>query len=1037
MGELDVDGHASAELGSRKARTLLSVLALARGHPVTSDELIEVLWGDDPPSRPVDQLGVLVSRLRRVVGADLLPRAGRGYALRQAWLDVDEAHARLADAEARRAAGSSSAARAGAEAVLELTSRGLLPGEEGEWVAAERVALERAAARARAIVVETALDAGDTAAAAAAAARALDEDPYDEAALRLLMRAHVASGRPGSALGAYAEARRRLIDDLGVAPTAETEAVHLAILLGEQGAPSRVPSSETLVGRSAERAALQQALDATIGGRARTVVIEGEAGMGKTALLQDLLSSARPRMAVIEGRCDVLGRDLPLQPVIEGLDLLLAGLGPDGAEAALAGDRSVVAPLLGRVDVVRATDRMQAPGEPSAARALLHAALARVVHRLAARYGGALIALDDVHLAGTSTIEWLQHIAGHGGRVLIVATRRPGGAPALDGWHVLRLGPLGVDDAISMCGDVRGEELHARSGGNPLFLKALAAAGAERVPADVRAVVAGHVEALGSAAPAVLAAAVLGPDIDIDLIADAAGTSARTVLDDLDAGLVAGLLAERSGGLSFAHELLREAMVEMVTAGRRAFLHREAGRSLARRPRRDALAVAWNARLGGDVSLAASELVVAARAAASRHDLAVAEQLVAESLELEPSADASLARVDFLVSRGAFAEADAEAARAIALGAGAAGHEASGWVAYYRRDRARALRVALDGARLEGDATSRGGCLALAGRILHSQGRLPDAERRLIQALHAVPAGRQSMARVWLGGLRVHQGRPQDALDLVDGALVDPGSIRHPFAEGHGHFARWYALAQLGRPADVLAEIDRFEATHEPGDPALERFRPVTRNLRSWVARSVGDVTGAEALSAEAVELTAFPNLAEPRVHAMLDLAELALVTGDVALAVRWLDEAARQPDDVGTMLWAREERGRLLRARVALALGDSDDATQQASAVAQSAAARGSRRHEVVALVLLALADPQRPSRIAATRTHALLAEMDRCAGMESWRWTAEAAAAWAIDPWWSEAEHRARQLAARAGERGADVQRLAAAHMARLQSN
>ncbi|MBA2279953.1 MAG: winged helix-turn-helix domain-containing protein, partial [Acidimicrobiia bacterium] len=90
LGGLSVDGVPERELGSRKGRTLLKVLALARGAPVTVDRLAEVLWGDRQPARPADQVGVLVSRLRGVLGAERLPRADAGYALVTEWLDVDE-----------------------------------------------------------------------------------------------------------------------------------------------------------------------------------------------------------------------------------------------------------------------------------------------------------------------------------------------------------------------------------------------------------------------------------------------------------------------------------------------------------------------------------------------------------------------------------------------------------------------------------------------------------------------------------------------------------------------------------------------------------------------------------------------------------------------------------------------------------------------------------------------------------------------------------------------------------------------------------
>ena len=76
LGEFEVEGFGAGQLGSRKARTLLKVLALARGKPVTVDHLIDCLWPEDEaaPSRPDEQVSVLVSRLRAVLGSERLPR---------------------------------------------------------------------------------------------------------------------------------------------------------------------------------------------------------------------------------------------------------------------------------------------------------------------------------------------------------------------------------------------------------------------------------------------------------------------------------------------------------------------------------------------------------------------------------------------------------------------------------------------------------------------------------------------------------------------------------------------------------------------------------------------------------------------------------------------------------------------------------------------------------------------------------------------------------------------------------------------------
>src|SRR5882762_5715785 len=91
LGGLDVEGLDERAIGSRKARTLVKVLALARGGPVTADAVIEAVWpGDDVPAKPMEQIGVLVSRLRSVLGGERLLRTDAGWALTVDWLDIAE-----------------------------------------------------------------------------------------------------------------------------------------------------------------------------------------------------------------------------------------------------------------------------------------------------------------------------------------------------------------------------------------------------------------------------------------------------------------------------------------------------------------------------------------------------------------------------------------------------------------------------------------------------------------------------------------------------------------------------------------------------------------------------------------------------------------------------------------------------------------------------------------------------------------------------------------------------------------------------------
>ena len=144
LGGFDIEGVASHQLGSRKARRLLKILALARGRPVSIDSLIEALWAQARPARPEDQVLVLVSRLRAVLGAERLARTDAGYSLHADWLDLDAVASHAVEAGHCLAAGSHRTARASAEAALALARGPVLPEEpEAIWVEAERAAAER------------------------------------------------------------------------------------------------------------------------------------------------------------------------------------------------------------------------------------------------------------------------------------------------------------------------------------------------------------------------------------------------------------------------------------------------------------------------------------------------------------------------------------------------------------------------------------------------------------------------------------------------------------------------------------------------------------------------------------------------------------------------------------------------------------------------------------------------------------------------------------------------------------------------------
>ena len=1037
LGGLEVEGIDAKALGSRKARTLVKVLALGRGASVSSDRVVEALWpGDDVPAKPLEQVGVLVSRLRSVVGAERLSRTDAGWALAVDWLDIAELEERVDEAAARLAAGNAGAARAAARAALALVRGELLADEpDPVWAEAARAAVARSVARARLIGAEAALAAGDASDAAAAAQGALDHDPYDEAALRVLMRSHAAAGRPASALAVYARVRALLAEDLGVDPTQETEELHTSILLAEPvpAEPEVRAVVPTLVGRADALAALDRAAARAMAGEAVLVSIEGEAGIGKTTVLNAWCAS-QSSAVVLHGRCDELGRDLPLQPILDGLDVHLRRLGASEAEAVLGDAEPLLGPLLGRFSSAATGGAATTVPDATAGQALLFASLLAVVERAA---GGrlAIVAVEDVHLAGGSTLDWLRFAARRGQRLVVVATRRPEGAVPGAG-EVISLGPLDLESVAALVGDDRAEDLLRRSGGHPLFLTELAAAD-DALPASIREAVAGRVDGLGDASATLRTAAVLGEVLDVDLLAGVLELPVSTLLAHIDAGMHAGVIEERNAQLRYRHELVREALVADTTATRRAFAHREAARVLEGRPGRDPLDVAYHARAGGDVSLAARALLDGAATAVSRFDTQVALSLLDDAIALDDARPARVARARVRMVHWDVEGAKADVRAALDAGGDAATVELAAWVEYYARDYDRAFRFAEQAIERAEDDGLRASCLAMTGRVLHARGDIGGAHERLTKSVAIAPTSVRGYARAWLASLRMHQGLLDEAVELADRAEADGRWLGHPFVRHHGHFARVLALGQQGRIADAVAALDRGQEVGIAAGEEGVRFVIGLENVRSWLLRRCGGLEEANEISAaalEAAEGRRSGQTGEMHGAALLDLFDGALALGDLDLASHAEQRAELVTQVAVTMAWHHRQRLGVLQAQLALLKGDLDRARERAAWVITDTSERGTRRYRALGEAVHALVELRAGERLDLDDVEAKMSALDGCAAPEAWSLTAELAAASGVDRWWRDAERRAGALIGGAGELAEPLRRYVATRFSEL---
>lgn len=233
-------------VGSQQQRALLATLLLARDAVVTSDRLIDVLWGDDPPSSAASTLRGLVWRLRKCLPPANLEGRGDGYLLVAGDDGVDVRRFDQLHAAGRRAADQDAEAAAAALAGALSLWRGPALGEFASWpfARAEAARLEEARLAATEDLAEAELALGRVAAALGRLEPLVAECPLRERAVGQLMVGLYRSGRQADALAAYQALRRALAKELGLAPTPALRELESAILHQDDNLlrPSPTPS---------------------------------------------------------------------------------------------------------------------------------------------------------------------------------------------------------------------------------------------------------------------------------------------------------------------------------------------------------------------------------------------------------------------------------------------------------------------------------------------------------------------------------------------------------------------------------------------------------------------------------------------------------------------------------------------------------------------------------------------------------------------------------------------------------------------------
>lgn len=346
--------------------------------------------------------------------------------------------------------------------------------------------------------------------------------------------------------------------------------------------------AQRLLERSEELELLASAIDGVRAGSGRLVVVEGEAGIGKTALLAAARESASGAgVAVYAARGAELERDFGFGVVRQLFERRIE------ETAAFEGPAALAAPLLG-------VTLGAAPAGPEQATSAVMRGLYWLTANLARRGPLALI-VDDRQWADAASLRFLDYLAGRleGLPVLVLMAGTPGEAGA-PGALMVRPAPLGAEASRRLVRDVLPDasealcrECEAVTGGNPFFLHELAGTlrgtGAieaadvlQRVPASVTGAIAARIGRLpGPHRELARATALLGGSgVMVRHAARLAGLSAEQASEGVDALVAAGIVLERLP-LSFVHPIVRAAVYEEIPAGRRAAAHGRAARMLA------------------------------------------------------------------------------------------------------------------------------------------------------------------------------------------------------------------------------------------------------------------------------------------------------------------------------------------------------------------------------------------------------------------------------------------------------------------------
>ena len=666
-------------------------------------------------------------------------------------------------------------------------------------------------------------------------------------------------------------------------------------------------AATALVGRRDERALLARLLRQAVRGRGRAVLIEGEPGIGKSALARAAVAAApRAGFQVFWGTGDELGTSLPLQPLLDALRV---------REPSANARRNTILGLLrgeaaaGGIDV------------PSA---LAEQLLALVTEETAAR--PVVLVIDDLQWADPASIALWQRLASTASHLplLLIGMMRP--VPRRDDLLALQqavtnddhlqltglTGPAVTEMVTTLAGGRPDDgllELARGAAGNPLYLTELidalarghsltvtrdgtavlgapgdgpaperdtaGLAGGPR-PVSLSAAIADRLDFVPYATRVVLrAAALLGVDFELPDLAAVLGRPAPDLLPPLEEARAAGVLAESDGILGFRHPLIREALYDEMAATVRAAWHRDAAQALA--------------AAGAPPDRVARQLL---RADAAHGSAAPADEWMLDWLA---------GTADFLVGQvpGVAAELLARAVAVIPRGA-----PQESWLAsrladalYRTGDNARAEQVASQALSFITDPDLLVDLHWTLAQCRIRTGQSAESLATLDRALATPGLSARHRARLLVVAARTHShiGEVETAGKVAESALAAASEAGDTWAMGWALHVLTLVITWQGRLSDALPLFDKALAVTQ-AEPSLTDLRLLLQINQAVTLGYLDQYELAFAAAREARDLAAQVGTPLRLAQAHCALGELLFETG------RWDDalaEAERLPEDL------------------------------------------------------------------------------------------------------------------------------------------